>query len=88
VGKASMTQEDPQWGQERWATDADPGAAGKGKGQARIRRMRAPLAALLQSEAAAFSYLVAAPLYRRGACLIFHSPVAQNEHRRFIILSL
>ena len=52
VGKVSMTQEDPQRGQERWATDDDPGAAGKGKGEARMRRTHAPLAALLESEAA------------------------------------
>ena len=50
--KESTTQEDPQRGQERWATDDDPGAAGKGKGEARMRRMHAPLAALLESEAA------------------------------------
>ena len=50
-GKASTTQEDPQQGQERWATDDDPGAAGKGKGEARMRRTHAPLAALLESEA-------------------------------------
>ena len=61
VGKVSTTQEDPQWGQERWATDDDPGAAGKEKGEVRMRRTRAPLATLLKSEVACLFIFSSSP---------------------------
>ena len=64
-GEYSKDREDQEWGgegehnpgrstagQEQWATDDDPGVAGKEKGEARMRRTRAPLAALLKSKVA------------------------------------